>query len=111
VLASDHCFGGRSLLSCQTSRRLRLPPTSVQKVSGLIKILSTAIENLIGSSRRICRNVTRWRAGDMISRWAAVGLLQAEQHFRRVRGYRYLSLLKRALRGNSSKLDATEKAA
>jgi hypothetical protein len=47
----------------------------------------------------------------MISRWAAVGLLQAEQHFRRVSGYRYLSLLKRALRGNSSKLDATEKAA
>ncbi|HEY6355845.1 MAG TPA: IS256 family transposase [Burkholderiaceae bacterium] len=74
-------------------------------------VTTNAIENLIGSSRRICRNVTRWRAGDMISRWAAVGLLQAEQHFRRVRGYRYLSLLKRALRGNSSKLDATEKAA
>jgi transposase-like protein len=74
-------------------------------------VTTNAIENLIGSSRRISRNVTRWRAGDMISRWAAVGLLQAEQHFRRVRGYRYLSLLKRALRGDSSKLDTTEKAA
>jgi putative transposase len=89
-----------------TVLKLRLPPALRSFL-----VTTNAIENLIGSSRRICRNVTRWRAGDMISRWAVVGLLQAEQHFRRVRGYRYLSLLKRALRGNSSKLDATEKAA
>jgi hypothetical protein len=47
-------------------------------------VTTNAIENLSGSSRRISRSVTRWRAGDMISRGAAVGLLQAEQHFRRV---------------------------
>jgi transposase-like protein len=89
-----------------TVLKLGLPPALQSFL-----VTTNAIENLIGSSRRISRNVTRWRAGDMISRWAAVGLLQAEQHFRRVSGYRYLSLLKRALRGNSSKLDATEKAA
>jgi hypothetical protein len=56
-------------------------------------VTTNAIENLIGSARRTSRNVTRWRSGDMISRWAAVGLLQAEEHFRRIRGYRHLSLL------------------
>jgi len=74
-------------------------------------VTTNAIENLIGSARRTSRNVTRWRSGDMISRWAAVGLLQAEEHFRRIRGYRHLSLLKRALRADVSKLDATEEAA
>jgi hypothetical protein len=47
----------------------------------------------------------------MISRWAAVGLVQAEEHFRRIRGYRHLPLLKRALRADVSKVDATEEAA
>jgi putative transposase len=74
-------------------------------------ITTNAIENLIGSARRTSRNVTRWRSGDMISRWAAVGLLQAEQRFRRIRGYRYLPVLKRALRGDASRLDATVEAA
>jgi putative transposase len=74
-------------------------------------VTTNAIENLIGSARRTSRNVTRWRSGDMISRWAAVGLLQAEQHFKRIRGYRHLPLLKRALCGDTSKLDATEEAA
>jgi putative transposase len=74
-------------------------------------VTTNAIENLIGSARRTSRNVTRWRAGEMISRWAAVGLLQAEQHFRRIRGYRHLPLLKRVLRGDTCKLDAREEAA
>ena len=42
--------------------------------------------------------------------WAAVVLFQAEQHFRQTRANRHLPLLKRALRGDASKLDATEKA-
>ena len=74
-------------------------------------VTTNAIENLIGSARRTSRNVTRWRSGDMISRWAALGLLQAERHFKRIRGYRHLPLLKRALRGDPSKLDVTEEAA
>ena len=39
-------------------------------------VTTNAIENLIGSTRRTSRNVTRWRSGNMISRWAAIGLLQ-----------------------------------
>jgi len=74
-------------------------------------VTTNAIENLIGTSRRISRNVKRWRSGEMIVRWTAVGLAQAEKNFRRVRGYRHLPLLKRALRAQPLKLDSTEEAA
>jgi hypothetical protein len=47
----------------------------------------------------------------MIVRWTGVGLLHAEQSFRRIRGYRNLPLLKSALRTESSKLDVSEEAA
>jgi putative transposase len=62
-------------------------------------------------ARRVSRNVTRWRSGDMIVRWTAVGLLHAERSFRRIGGYRHLPLLKRALRVEPSRLDQTEEAA
>ena len=74
-------------------------------------VTTNAIENLIGTSRRISRNVKRWRSGEMIVRWTAVGLAQAEKNFRRVRGYRNLALLKRALRAQPLKLDLSEAAA
>ena len=70
-----------------------------------------AVENLIGSMRRVTRNVTRWRSGDMITRWSALGVFHAEQNFRRVRGYRYLSLLARALRHETAKIAHSEEAA
>jgi hypothetical protein len=47
----------------------------------------------------------------MIVRWTGVGLLPAEQSFRRVRGYRNLPLLKSALRVESLKLDVSEEGA
>ena len=89
-----------------TVAKLDLPP-------GLRSFLVTtnAIENLIGTTRRVSRNVTRWRSGEMILRWTAVGLIHAEQSFRRIRGYRHLLLLKRALRAQPSKLDLSEEAA
>jgi hypothetical protein len=47
----------------------------------------------------------------MISRWTAAGLLHAEQGFHRIKGYRHLPLLARALRAQASQLDATVEAA
>ena len=46
------------------------------------------IENLNGSVEHYSRNVKRWRGGQMIQRWVASALVEAEKHFRRVRGYR-----------------------
>jgi len=74
-------------------------------------VTTNAIENLIGSARRTSRNVTRWRSGGMILRWTGIGLIHAEQSFRRIRGYRNLPLLKRALNAQSLKLDLSEEAA
>ena len=55
------------------------------------------IENLNGSVERYTRNVKRWRGGQMIQRWVASALVEAEPRFRRVRGYRDLQYLVSAL--------------
>jgi transposase-like protein len=39
------------------------------------------------------RNVKRCQDGDMRKRWTAAGMLQAEQQFRRITGYRHLAKL------------------
>lgn len=74
-------------------------------------VTTNAIESLMGCTRSSSRNVTRWRAGDMISRWTAAGLLHAEQGFHRIKGYRHLPLLAQALRGKTPQLDQTVEAA
>ena len=43
--------------------------------------------------RRTRRNVKRWQSGDMCLRWTAAGMLEAEQQFRRIIGYRDLAKL------------------
>lgn len=49
------------------------------------------IESMISIARTTHRNVKRWRDGDMRRRWTAAGMLQAEQQFRRIIGYRDLA--------------------
>ena len=58
---------------------------------------TNVIENLNGSVERYTRNVKRWRDGHMIQRWVASALVEAEKHFRRVRGCRDLPRLLAAL--------------
>ncbi len=55
------------------------------------------IESMISIARTTCRNVKRWRDGDMRRRWTAAGMLQAEQQFRRIFGYRDLADLVAAI--------------
>ena len=43
--------------------------------------------------RRTSRNVKRWQSGDMCLRWTAAGMLEAEQQFRKIIGYRDLAKL------------------
>ena len=65
----------------------------------LARTLSTTnpIENLQGTLKRVSRNVTRWRSGGMALRWAVTGLLEAQKSSRRLKGYRELPALLRAL--------------
>ena len=59
---------------------------------------TNSIENLVSSIRRVTRNVKRWRGGDMIRRWAGLGLFNAAKRFRRIKGYREMPKLVAALR-------------
>ena len=65
----------------------------------LRRTLSTTnpIESCLSTVRHVARNVKRWQGGDHIARWTAAGLLEAEEKFRRVRGYRELVELVREL--------------
>jgi transposase-like protein len=60
-----------------------------------------ATTNPIESAFSVAQNVTRrvkcWREGDMRQRWCVAGLMRAESKFRRVKGYRHMPQLLKAL--------------
>lgn len=58
---------------------------------------SNAVESMISVARATNRNVTNWKDGKMILRWAAAGMLNAERSFRRIKGYRQMPQLVKAL--------------
>jgi transposase-like protein len=66
----------------------------------LAKTLTTSnpIESMISIARTTNRNVTRWRDGQMVLRWTAAGMLNAQRSFRRVRGFKQMPQLVAALR-------------
>ena len=51
---------------------------------------TNCIENLIGSIRKVTRNVKRWRGGFMIRRWVGLAVAHAQKRFREIKGYRDL---------------------
>lgn len=73
----------------------------------LERTLSTTnlIENLISQVRRVSGRVKHWRHGQMILRWSAVSILEAERGFRRIKGYREMPKLIAALQRHDRKLD------
>jgi transposase-like protein len=58
---------------------------------------TNAIESCFSRTGGLMHRVKRWRKGDMRLRWAATMLLVAEQGFRRIKGYRHLVELGKAL--------------
>jgi putative transposase len=58
---------------------------------------TNAIENLIGTAREVGGRVKRWRNAQMVIRWTATGLIEAERRFRRVRDHRSMKMLSAAL--------------
>jgi putative transposase len=77
-----------------------LTVTRLAITGSLLKtVMSTnPVESMIDIVREHARNVKRWQDGDMRLRWAAAGMLAAANQFRRVKGYRQLPQLARALR-------------
>jgi len=76
-----------------TVTRLGLSPSLLRTFKS-----TNPIESMISVARTVTGNVKRWRDGSMVLRWTAAGVLEAEEQFRRVNGYRDLQLLRVALR-------------
>ena len=55
------------------------------------------IENVMGTVRRVCRNVKYWRSPSMALRWAAAAMQEATKGFRRSKAYKHLPALRAAL--------------
>lgn len=64
---------------------------------------TNAIENMLGTVRRVCRNVKRWRNAEMALRWTAAGMMEAAKGFRRLKAYKQLPVLKAALLARQAK--------
>jgi putative transposase len=55
------------------------------------------IENMMGTVRRVSRNVKRWRSASMALRWTAAAMQEAKKGFRRLKAYKQLPKLRAAL--------------
>ncbi|MBV9438579.1 MAG: IS256 family transposase [Candidatus Eremiobacteraeota bacterium] len=76
-----------------TVKRLGIPSRLERRLS-----TTNAIENVIGSLRRIAARVKRWRDGRMILRWTVAAIADAATRFRRMIGAREgMTALVRAL--------------
>jgi putative transposase len=95
-LQADHPGAAASLSEgleeTLTVTRLGLSPSLLRTFKS-----TNPIESMISVARTVTGNVKRWRSGEMVLRWTAAGVLEAEKQFRRVNGYRDLQLLRLAL--------------
>jgi len=64
---------------------------------------TNSIENVMGTVRRVCRNVKRWRNAAMALRWTAAGMLEAAKGFRRLKANKQLPVLRAALAAHHAK--------
>ena len=75
------------------------------------------IENVMGTIRRVSRNVKRWQSASMALRWTAAAMQEAKKGFRRLKAYKQLPALRAALaahyekQSNNSALAQNAKAA
>jgi hypothetical protein len=57
-------------------------------------------ENVIGTIRRVTRNLKRWRDASIALRWLAAGMIEANKGFRRLKAHKQLSVLRAALQAH-----------
>ena len=78
---------------------------------------TNVIENVMGTVRRICRNVKYWRSPSMALRWTAAAMMEAKKGIRRLKAHKHLPALRAALdkqgvaSSSATRLDQNAKAA
>jgi putative transposase len=75
-----------------TVTKLGLPPELRRSFA-----CTNIIENVMGTVRRVSRNVKYWRSPSMALRWAGEAMLEATKGYRRLTAYKKLPLLQAAL--------------
>jgi hypothetical protein len=55
---------------------------------------------MMGTIRRVTRNVKRWQDARMALRWVAAGMMEATKGFRRLKAYKQLPALRAALQAH-----------
>ncbi|UVK48643.1 IS256 family transposase (plasmid) [Mesorhizobium sp. AR07] len=63
-------------------------------------------ENMMGTIRRVTRNVKRWRNSKMALRWVAAGMIEATKGFRKLKAHKQLPVLGAALIAHQQRLAA-----
>jgi len=61
---------------------------------------------MMGTIRRVSRNVKHWRSASMALRWTGAAMLEAKKGFRRLKAYKQLPALRVALITRSEKTNA-----
>ena len=64
---------------------------------------TNSMENMMGTVRRVSRNVKRWRNAGMALRWTAAGMREAAKGFRRLNACKQLPILRAALGAHKSR--------
>lgn len=82
-----------------TDVRLKLPMELRRSLA-----CTNIAENMMGTIRRVTRNVKRWRSGTMALRWVAAGMIEAAKGFRKLKAHRQLPLLRSALIARQERL-------
>jgi len=86
------------------------PPASI--LEGLDEILTVnrlglpvpnSIENMMGTVRRVCRNVKQWQNAAMALRWTAAGMMEAAKRLPSIESLQALLVLRAALAAYQSK--------
>lgn len=72
--------------------RLRLPLQLRRSLA-----CTNIIENMMGTIRRVCRNVKHWRNAAMALRWTGAAMQEAAKGFRRLKAHKQLPVLRAAL--------------
>jgi len=62
---------------------------------------------MLSIARTTCRNVKRWRDGQMVCRWIAAVMLAAERSFRRLKGCNDMPRLVAALARHAEEVTIT----
>lgn len=85
-----------------TVTRLGLPPELRRSLA-----CTNMIENVMGTLRRVCRNVKYWRSPSMALRWAGAAMQEAAKGFRRLKAHKQLPFLQAALVARKARTDSS----